>query len=94
MEHGDERVEVEVGAQHPVALTPLERRRQLRISSELAGEVAPVLPFMAALTISVSDVDAARAVVDGNDVATRDAPGGFLVGAAAAGGAAIVFVAA
>lgn len=64
------------------------------LATALPGEVAPVLPYMAALTIAVSDVDDARAVVDGNRVATRDVSGGFLVNAAAAGGSAVHFVAA
>jgi len=57
----------------------------------LPGETAPTLPFLAALTVHVADLDAARSVVRANGVATHPLPGGFFVRAADACGASVVF---
>ncbi|MGA8116464.1 MAG: VOC family protein [Actinocatenispora sp.] len=57
----------------------------------LPGESAPVLPFMAALTVTVADLGTARSVVRGNGVAVHEVRDGFFVRAADARGAAVVF---
>ncbi|MEV6386958.1 VOC family protein [Nocardia xishanensis] len=58
----------------------------------LPGEPVPALPYMAAQTVAVRDVDATRALVEGNGFTTRDLPGGFFVGADQACGAALAFL--
>lgn len=57
----------------------------------LPGEVAPVLPYFAAVGVGVADVDVARDLVKGNGIATHDLPEGYFVSAADAHGAAVVF---
>lgn len=57
----------------------------------LPGETAPILPVLAAQTVTVADVDAARRLVDGNGLTTRDVGTGFFVPAAEAAGAAVIF---
>jgi hypothetical protein len=58
------------------------------------GEQAPALPFLAAQSVAVRDLDVARKIVEGNGVDTREMPGGFFVPAADAFGASVGFVAA
>ena len=58
----------------------------------LPGEDVPALPYMAAQTVAVGDVGAARTLVERNGFVARDLPGGgFFVGAAQARGAALAF---
>lgn len=54
------------------------------LAEVLPGEQAPALPFLAAQTVAVSDLDQARKLLDGNGVAPHDMPEGFFVRAAAA----------
>ncbi|GAA0348629.1 VOC family protein [Actinoallomurus spadix] len=62
------------------------------LGAVLPGEDVPALPYMAGQTVAVTDVGAARALVEGNGFGTRDLPGGgFFVGAAQARGAALAF---
>ncbi|MFD1544992.1 VOC family protein [Nonomuraea guangzhouensis] len=56
-------------------------------------EPVPALPYMAGQTVAVKDVNAARALVEGNGFTTRELPDGFFVGAAQARGAALAFMA-
>jgi hypothetical protein len=58
----------------------------------LPGQVAPVLPYVAAQTVTVGDLDAARSVIERNGVATRSLPSGFFVRAEDCLGANTVFV--
>jgi hypothetical protein len=58
----------------------------------LPGETAPVLPFIAAHTVKVADLAAAKSLIEGNGVATVDLDDGFFVGAADAFGGSVVFV--
>jgi Glyoxalase-like domain len=62
------------------------------LSEVLPGEEAPALPFIAAQTIAVRDLDLARKLVAGNGIATHDMPGGFFVRAADGLGASVGFV--
>lgn len=55
----------------------------------LPGETAPVLPFIAAIT--VADLNAARTLIQDNGIAVPESPDGFLVRAEDAGGAGVVF---
>lgn len=57
----------------------------------LPGEVAPVLPFFAAHAVEVTDLTAARLLIEGHEIATHELPGGFFVSALDACGAAVVF---
>lgn len=57
----------------------------------LPGEELPRLPFIAARSVAVADAELARKLVEDNGIATRPLPNGFLVGAADAFDAAIVF---
>lgn len=57
----------------------------------LPGQVAPVLPYFVAQAVVVGDLAVARAVVEGNGIATHDVPDGFLVGAEDTFGAAVIF---
>jgi hypothetical protein len=53
----------------------------------LPGETPPDLPFWAAQSVTVAEVDAARALVEGNGIPTHSLPGGgFVVRAADAFG--------
>ncbi len=60
----------------------------------LPGEPVPTLPYLAGQAVAVTDVDAARALVESNGFTVRELPGGFFVGAGEARGAAIAFLAA
>jgi hypothetical protein len=62
------------------------------LAEVLPGERAPALPFLAAQTIAVTDLDLARKLVEGNGIATHDMPDGFFVPAAEAFGASVGFV--
>lgn len=64
------------------------------LADVLPGEQAPALPYLAAQTVTVTDLDLARKLVTDNGVATHDMPGGFFVAAADAFGASVGFVAA
>jgi hypothetical protein len=63
------------------------------LSKLLPGESTPILPLLAAQTVAVADLSAARRLIDGNGIPTHDLPDGFFVPATAAAGAALVFVA-
>jgi catechol 2,3-dioxygenase-like lactoylglutathione lyase family enzyme len=66
-----------------------------RLADVLPGEEAPALPYMAAQTVAVTDLNAARTLADRNGFHTRNLPaGGFFVGASQARGAALAFCAA
>jgi len=91
-------LDVEVRQNGPRSVFALEHNRvefvpESAMAQVLPGETAPVLPYVAAQTITVADLAAARALVEGNGVPTRTVDGGFLVGAAAAFGAATIFTA-
>jgi hypothetical protein len=75
-------------------LTLRAGRFEIIPESALPGEQAPALPFLAAQTIAVTDLDLARKLVEGNGIRTHDMPEGFFVSAADAFGASIGFVAA
>jgi hypothetical protein len=62
------------------------------LADVLPGEVAPALPVWAAQAVTVSDVAAARSLVDRNGIATHQLSNGFFVGAADALGTAVVFL--
>jgi hypothetical protein len=64
------------------------------LAEVLPGEQAPALPFLAAQTVAVRDLDVARKFIKGNGIATHDMPDGFFVSAADAFGASVGFVAA
>ncbi|GAB2604753.1 VOC family protein [Streptomyces capparidis] len=57
----------------------------------LPGEPAPAASYLAAMTILVGDVGAARRVVDSGGTATRTVGGGFFVSARDAHGAGLFF---
>jgi hypothetical protein len=63
----------------------------------LPGESAPLLPILAAQTVTVTDLPAAQRLVESAGFTTRDRPhattSGFFVPAAEAAGAAVVFTA-
>ncbi|KAA2253000.1 VOC family protein [Solihabitans fulvus] len=59
----------------------------------LPGETSPALPSFAALSVAVADLTAARNLVEGNGIATRSVPAGFLVASADACGVSVRFVA-
>jgi hypothetical protein len=64
------------------------------LAQVLPGEQAPALPFLAAQTVAVGDLDRAWRLVECNGIATHDMPGGFFVSAADAFGASVGFTAA
>ncbi|GAA3853793.1 hypothetical protein GCM10022243_19240 [Saccharothrix violaceirubra] len=61
------------------------------LDAALPGETPPSSPGFVAQEVGVADVDAARALVEGAGVPTRDVPGGFLVSARETFGAAVLF---
>lgn len=84
------------GPKHVLALRSgrFEIIPEAALPEVLPGERAPALPFLAAQTIAVTDLDLARKLVEGNGITTSDMPGGFFVPAADAFGASVGFVAA
>ncbi|MFE9100666.1 VOC family protein [Actinomadura geliboluensis] len=71
----------------------LELVRASRAEEVLPGEPAPAKSYLAAMTVAVDDVAAARAIVEAGGTATRAADGGFTVSARDAHGAALLFTA-
>ncbi|MEV7804481.1 VOC family protein [Microbispora sp. NPDC088329] len=59
----------------------------------LPGEPAPALSYLAAVTVRVEDVTAARKTVEDGGITTRTTGGGFLVSAHDASGATVFFTA-
>ncbi|QFY05587.1 hypothetical protein GBF35_01820 [Nonomuraea phyllanthi] len=57
----------------------------------LPGHAVPSLPLLAAHTVAVRDLTAARALVERNMIATRTTPGGFYVTAEDACGVPLAF---
>jgi hypothetical protein len=64
------------------------------LAEVIPGEQASALPFLAAQSVAVRDLDVARKILEGNGVDTREMPGGLFVPAADAFGASVGFVAA
>jgi len=58
------------------------------LDTVLPGATVPMLPFFAAHTVAVDDLDTARRVIDDHEIATRPVPGGF---AADAHGTGVIF---
>jgi hypothetical protein len=77
-----------------VAEGRIEIAARSRLAELLPGETAPVLPLLAAQTVTTADPARARDLVDAAGFTTHDLPGdpaGCFVPAAQAGGAALVF---
>lgn len=64
------------------------------LAEVLPDEQAPALPFLAAQTVAVRNLDMARKLVESNGIATHDMADGFFVSASDAFGASAGFVAA
>jgi hypothetical protein len=75
-----------LGARHDVRILPVSA-----LDEVLPGETAPVLPYFAAQTVLVDDLDRARDLLSRNGFTPRDSPGGFFVRAEEAGGTSVVF---
>lgn len=71
----------------------LELVRASRAEEVLPGEPVPAESYLAAMTVAVDDVAAARTIVENGGTATRAAAGGFTVSARDAHGAALLFTA-
>ncbi|GAB3568404.1 hypothetical protein GCM10027445_18410 [Amycolatopsis endophytica] len=86
-------LDVPHGTDGPKRVFPLRAGRFEVTPVSAAREFLPVhdTPVLAAQTIAVTDLGRARKLVEGNGIETRTVPDGFLVRAADAGGAAVVF---
>lgn len=73
----------------------IELAGRSELDALLPGEHAPILPLLAAQTITVADLATAMRLIEGNGITTHPLPrqtgDGFFVPAAAAAGAAVVF---
>jgi hypothetical protein len=76
-----------------LAARRLEIVRASDAEEVLPGEPAPAASYLAAMTIAVDDVAAARTIVEGGGTATRTVDDGFFVSARDAHGAALFFAA-
>ncbi|PXX57368.1 glyoxalase-like protein [Nocardia tenerifensis] len=70
----------------------LEFLRASEVEEFLPGEPAPAPSYLAAMTIAVDDITAARGIVDGAGVETVDTAHGFFVSARDAYGSGLFFV--
>ncbi|MDF2710657.1 MAG: hypothetical protein K0R62_6309 [Nonomuraea muscovyensis] len=89
-------LDADVWIDGPRRVLPLRHGRVEIVPASAIGELLPghtpeALPLLAAHTVAVTDLTAARRLVEANAIATRATPGGFYVAAEDACGVPLAF---
>jgi hypothetical protein len=77
---------------HLYVTFPAGDRQRVDLLKEPLNFPPVMMSFGPVVSVTVRDVSAARALVEGNGFTVRELPGGFFVGAGQARGAAIAFL--